>query len=56
MKKEKIDEFKKKYKCIIDLYTGQLKNTTDRQEIKQIRNKINYYKNKLEELEDYYYE
>lgn len=56
MKKEKIDEFKRKYKCIIDLQTGQLKNTTDKQEIKQISNKINYYKNKLGELEDYNYE
>lgn len=56
MKKEKIIELKRKYKCAIDLEKGKLNNTTDRAEKRKIKNKINYLKYKLEELEEYYYE
>lgn len=56
MKKEKIIELKIKYKCGIDLEQGRLNNTTDRAEKRKIKNKINYLKYKLEELEEYDYD
>lgn len=56
MKKEKIIELKRKYKCAIDLEKGKLNNTKDNIEKRKIRNKINYLNYKLDELEEYYYE